>query len=72
MGFEPSAADIIARLALKPHPEAGIIARRFAIIGVTPDARCRQRSISCWRAASARTGIASMRWRSGITAPAAR
>ena len=53
--------------------KAGITARRFAIPDADArDARPRPRSISCWRAASDRIGIASMRSRSGTGMPARR
>jgi len=51
----PSAADIIARLELKPHPEGGHYRETFVTLASTPtDVRCPPRSISCWRGASAR------------------
>ena len=70
-GSSAAAADIIARLDSSRIPRAGIFARPFATISSTPmDAPFPPRSISCWRAASGRTGIASMRSRSGIITPA--
>ena len=69
----PTAAEIIERLDLKPHPEGGHYRETFRDQRPTPRrGRVRRRSISCWRAASVRTGIASMRSRSGTTMPARR
>jgi len=68
-----TAADVIRLLDLKPHPEGGHSARRSATrVLLKMVARPRPRSIFCLRAASARTGIASMPPRSGIGMPALR
>ena len=69
-----AAADIIARLDLKPHPEGGHYRDTFATPkrGRRVDVRDRPRSISCSPAANARTGIASMPRRPGTTMRAAR
>jgi predicted cupin superfamily sugar epimerase len=69
----PSAAEIIARLELQPHPEGGHYRETFRDTRVDTSGRALSTAIYfLWRAASARTGIASMRWRSGIITPAAR
>ena len=63
-----SACSISSRIR-----KAAISARRSATRArSTEGARPRPRSISCWRAASARTGIASTRRRSGTGTPARR
>jgi predicted cupin superfamily sugar epimerase len=61
-----SAAEVIARLELRPHPEGGYYRETFRDKRVDGNgARIRPRSITCWRAAIVRTGIASMRSRYG-------
>ncbi len=60
----PTAAEIIARLELRPHPEGGHYRETFR--DQTTDAKGRSRSTLIYfllRAANARTGIASMRSR---------
>ena len=63
-----SAAEVIRLLELRPHPEGGHYRQTFRDGRlVHGDVRPRPRSISCWRAASARIGTRSMRSRSGTT-----
>jgi predicted cupin superfamily sugar epimerase len=63
----PSAADIIARLELQPHPEGGHYRETFRDTRLDANGRpLPPRSISCCLAASVHTGIASMQWKSGI------
>jgi predicted cupin superfamily sugar epimerase len=65
----PTAAAIIARLELKPHPEGGHFRETFRDTRL--DANGRSVSTAIYfllaRAANAHTGTASMRSRSGIT-----
>jgi len=69
----PSATEIIARLELQPHPEGGHYRETFRDLRLDADGRALStRSFSCWRAASARIGTASMRSRPGITTRATR
>ena len=83
----PSAADIIRRLELKPHPEGGHYRETFRDTRLDANGRSLSTAIHfllargeralwllftlllpafCRRGANARTGTASMRWRSGI------
>jgi len=67
MALAPTAADIIPRVALKPHPEGGHFHETFRDARLdAKGAPFRPRYIFCWRAASARTGTASTPSRSGI------
>jgi predicted cupin superfamily sugar epimerase len=68
-----TAQDIIARLDLKPHPEGGHYRETFRDTRLEGSGgRDPPRSISFSREASARTGTASTRWRSGTITPATR
>ncbi len=68
-----SAADIVARLELRPHPEGGYYRETFRDKRIDNNGRAHSTAIYyLWRAATARTGTASMRWRSGTIMPARR
>ena len=66
-----AAADIIAALGLKPHPEGGHY-REIWRDSPKKDAAPPPASISCWRTARFRAGIASMRRKSGCGRPVLR
>lgn len=69
----PAAADIISRLQLQPHPEGGHYRESFRDLRTDANGRSLSTAIFfCWRAANARTGIASTRWRSGTIMQAPR
>jgi predicted cupin superfamily sugar epimerase len=66
---QPTAADIIAALELKPHPEGGHYRETFR--DIRTDANGRSLS-TCWRATNVRIGIASTPSKYGTITPAAR
>jgi predicted cupin superfamily sugar epimerase len=67
MALAPTAADIIARLALKPHPEGGHFRETFRDARLDASGRSVSTAICfCWRVVSVRTGTASTPSMSGI------
>jgi predicted cupin superfamily sugar epimerase len=67
-----TAADIIRALDLKPHPEGGHYRETFRDPRVIEGRAVSTSIYFLLKRRSARTGIASIRWRSGTTMPARR